>query len=127
MKYLVNIIIILLILFAFFANGNQIYATGIMEQAKNFIELGENGDDPFGENLATTNTHFEDLAGFVWGIGVGVALIATVVMGMKLMLASTSERAEYKKEMVPYIIGITIIFGGLTIWRVLIQILESGI
>ena len=60
-------------------------------------------------------------------IGVGVALITTATMGIKFLMASTEERSEIKRAMVPYAIGIAVIFGALTIWKVLIQVFESGL
>ena len=111
----------------FLFNGS-VKATGILSDAKNFLEQGEEGKNDSGlSSVAGTNTKFEDLAGFFWGIGVGVALISTVTMGIKFLMSSAEDRSDIKRAMVPYVIGIAVVFGALTIWKILIQLLESGL
>lgn len=122
---IISILIIFLILIS-----TQIYATSILDKGKSFIKEGENSTykDAIPANLTSeSKTRFEELSGMVWGIGVGVSLIATVIIGIKYILASTEQRAELKTAMVPYVIGISVIFGATTIWQMLIHILELGI
>lgn len=122
------IFVILMIILIVFLFNSSTKATGILSDAKSFLEQGESQKNDTGlSSVATTNTKFEDLAGFFWGIGVGVALITTATMGIKFLMASTEERSDIKRAMVPYAIGIAVIFGALTIWKVLIQVFESGL
>jgi len=45
-------------------------------------------------------------------IGVGVAVIMLIVLGMKYMTASVGERAEIKKHMVVYVVGAVVLFAA---------------
>lgn len=55
------------------------------------------------------------IMGFVQGIGIGVAVIILVVIGIKYMMGSAEEKAEYKKTMIPYIVGAVLIAAAGTI------------
>lgn len=52
------------------------------------------------------------LLGALQVIGTIVSIIVLIVMGMKYMVGSASEKAEYKKTMIPYLIGALLIFTG---------------
>lgn len=42
-------------------------------------------------------------------IGITVAVITILIIGIKYMVGSVEEKAEYKKTMVPYVIGVIMI------------------
>lgn len=45
-------------------------------------------------------------------VGSVVAVIILVVLGIKYMMGSTEEKAEYKKTLIPYIVGAVLIFAA---------------
>ncbi|MBR3254880.1 MAG: TrbC/VirB2 family protein [Clostridia bacterium] len=45
-------------------------------------------------------------------VGSGIAVIALIVLGIKYMMGSVEEKAEYKKTMMPYVIGALMVFGA---------------
>ena len=53
--------------------------------------------------------------GIIQTVGVVVAVIILMVLGIKYMMGSAEEKAEYKKTMMPYIIGAVLIFGATSI------------
>jgi len=55
------------------------------------------------------------IMGIVQTVGVVVAVVILMVLGIKYMMGSAEEKAEYKKTMMPYIIGAILIFGATTI------------
>ena len=55
------------------------------------------------------------LMGILQTVGVVVAVVILMVLGIKYMMGSAEEKAEYKKTMMPYIIGALLIFGATTI------------
>ena len=55
------------------------------------------------------------IMGIIRTIGVVVAVIILMVLGIKYMMGSAEEKAEYKKTMIPYIIGAVLLFGATTI------------
>ena len=61
------------------------------------------------------------ILGFVQVIGSAIAVIMIVVLGIKYMVGSAEEKAEYKKTMIPYLVGAICIFGASTIANVVYQ------
>ena len=51
-----------------------------------------------------------------------VAVIVLLILGIKYMIGSASEKAEFKKSMIPYLVGAVIIFGAGAIAQVVVQI-----
>jgi type IV secretory pathway VirB2 component (pilin) len=48
-------------------------------------------------------------------IGSVVSVIILVVLGIKYMMGSAEEKAEYKKTMLPYVIGAALVFAASSI------------
>ena len=57
----------------------------------------------------------QKIMGIVNTAGVVIAVVVLMVLGIKYMMGSAEEKAEYKKTMIPYIIGAVLIFGATTI------------
>ena len=53
--------------------------------------------------------------GIVQVVGTILAVVILVVLGIKYMMGSAEEKAEYKKTMIPYIIGAILIFAASSI------------
>ena len=66
------------------------------------------------------------IVGIIQVVGTIVAVIVIMVVGIKYMMGSVEEKAEYKKTMMPYIIGAVLIFAGSTLANVVYQF-ASGI
>lgn len=52
------------------------------------------------------------VVGVVQTVGSIVAVLVLVVLGIKYMMGSTEEKAEYKKTMIPYVVGAVLIFAA---------------
>ena len=57
--------------------------------------------------------------------GTAVTVIIGVVLGIKYMVGSVDEKAEYKKMLLPYLAGCIAIYGSLGIWQLAIKILGN--
>ena len=55
------------------------------------------------------------IMGIIQTVGVVVAVVILMVLGVKYMMGSAEEKAEYKKTMIPYVIGAVLIFGASSI------------
>ena len=51
------------------------------------------------------------IIGIIQVIGTVTSVVVLIVIGIKYMVGSLEERAEYKKTMMPYIIGALFVFG----------------
>lgn len=55
-------------------------------------------------------------------VGIVVAVVVLLVLGIKYMMGSAEEKAEYKKTMIPYIVGAILIFAATTIVNIVYQL-----
>ena len=80
------------------------------------VESATGGD---GEQIATVGGNIVNIIQIV---GIVVAVIVLLVIGIKYMIGSASEKAEYKKTMIPYLVGAVLIFASTTIVNVVYNI-----
>lgn len=62
------------------------------------------------------------ILGIINIVGVVVSVITLMIIGIKYMLGSIEEKAEYKKTVMYYLIGAALIFSGTTIPNILYKI-----
>lgn len=55
------------------------------------------------------------ILGAIQAIGSILSVLALVVIGIKYMLGSAEEKANYKQTMIPYIIGVILVFSSSTL------------
>ena len=55
-------------------------------------------------------------------VGIVVAVVVLLILGIKYMMGSAEEKADYKKSMIPYVVGAILIFAATTIVNVVYQI-----
>ena len=58
-------------------------------------------------------------------IGVVISVIVLLILGIKYMMGSASEKAEYKKTMIPYLVGAILIFGASAIAKVVVGMAQG--
>ena len=61
----------------------------------------------------------EKVIGIVTMLGSILAVLVLVILGIKYMMGSTDEKAEYKKSMLPYVIGAVLVFAASSIASVI--------
>ena len=67
----------------------------------------------------------ENVLGVIQVIGTVVAVVMLMVIGIKYMLGSVEERAEYKDTLKPYLIGAFLLFSGATIPQIIYKIAQN--
>ena len=65
---------------------------------------------------APSSNEIQDVGGKILGVlqtvGVVLAVVILVILGIKYMMGSAEEKAEYKKTMIPYLVGAVFIFAA---------------
>ncbi len=106
---LIAIFCIMLLLFGF---GAMTYVT----EASDFDSSSwiKKFDGSTNAKADTTNlaTFGDKVLGIIRVVGVAVSIIILLVLGIKYMMGSAEEKAEYKKTMIPYLIGAILLFAG---------------
>ena len=90
---------------------SMVYALTPGQLNANSTATGTNEISEFGSNIM----------GVLQTIGVVVAVVILMVLGIKYMMGSAEEKAEYKKTFIPYIVGAVLIFAASTIANVVYQ------
>ena len=79
------------------------------------LGLGEL-DEYDGGNAGTGSVRLQNMAGVAFTIirtiGTVISVVALIIIGIKYMLGSVEERADYKKSLVPYVVGAFLVFTG---------------
>lgn len=52
-------------------------------------------------------------------VGIVVAVVVLLILGIKYLMGSAEEKAEYKKTMIPYVVGAILIFSATTIVKII--------
>lgn len=81
--------------------------------------------DGDGANSEELKEKTENVLGIVQVIGSVVSVIMLMAIGIKYMLGSVEEKAEYKQTLIPYLIGAALVFSGTTIPQILYQISKN--
>ena len=83
-----------------------------------------------GDKTATiTSTSMTNLGSKIIGtiqvLGIIIAVVILLVLGIKYMVGSAEEKAEYKKTMMPYVVGALLIFAASTIVNILYNVIGN--
>ncbi len=78
-------------------------------------DIGGISIDPKTENTGDITKVGNKIMGILQVVGILIAVIILMVLGIKYMMGSAEEKAEYKKTMIPYIVGAILIFAAATI------------
>lgn len=111
----VTIILTILLLFCntiCFANG----VTGKIITGQ--YKPGELTQDDYGRAFELGGTIVSALT----TVGLVVAVVGIMIIGIKYMLGSVEQKAEYKKTMIPYIVGCIFIFAISTIISIIYNV-----
>ncbi len=122
-KQLINIMVIFIILFnLFIPNAYAGPLQDIMNRAEGFVNNGENGGNVINNDALKEGSN--TLYNVLLVIGIAVAFIWGIVLGIQFVTGSLGEKADVKKNLIVYVIGCIIIFGAFGIWRLLLQLLH---
>ena len=102
MKKTKKILLILLtfLIFMFIFNIDYIYAFSVTDLT---------GTPPSNSSITDVGN---GIITIITTIGSIMSVIVLIVIGIKYMMGSVEERAEYKNTMMPYIIGATLVFAA---------------
>mgnify|MGYP005780660547 FL=1 len=136
MKKIIAILLILIFLICITSSLNFVYAVeesseestvdDIFDQADDFIHQGEEPLSATGgidETLLSNTTDF--LYNLLLAVGIVLAVGVGSVLGIKYMMGSVEEKAEYKQTLVAYLISCVVVFGAFGIWKLAINILSG--
>ena len=102
--------------------SSSITIDDIWKNAKSFIDEGV-GDNKFQEDA------IENMIKSIYKILLVIGIIAVVIVGILLSIqfitGGLEEQAKVKEMLVPYIVGSVVIFTAFTIWKIVVDILQT--
>ena len=105
MKKVSKVISVLMIALMIFAIATNVKA----------INPGSIKPNPNVNGVNTVTNVGEDILGIIQAVGSVVAVGILIVLAIKYMMGSAEEKAEYKKTLIPYVVGAVILFSASTI------------
>lgn len=106
MKKTIKILLIICVLVSVFCTTISMASSGVNPK-------GYTGENVTGLNDVTKVGN--QIITVVSTIGSIASVIILVVLGLKYMMGSAEEKAEYKKTLLPYVIGAGLVFAASTI------------
>ena len=106
-KYVKILSIMLVVIVAIMMISTAVYGNGMAFTPGNMTAdvAGTEGIQSLGNRIF----------GIVQVVGVVIAVVILVVLGIKYMMGSAEEKAEYKKTLLPYIIGAILIAAAVPV------------
>lgn len=81
--------------------------------------------DPSSADVGNITKIANPIIGTVQVVGIIIAVITLSVLGIKYMTGSVSEKAEYKKIMIPYLVGAFFVVGITQILGIIIKVVTN--
>lgn len=78
-----------------------------------------------GTNVTSFDSILKTVLGTVQVVGSFAAVIVLIVVGIRYMTGSVEEKAEYKKTMIPYIVGALLVFAASNIVAIIYNLRTS--
>ena len=127
-KILAIILMLAMVLTVFMGTTVQAGGTGSSESTGG-KDSSTTVDDLFNPSVTANTTGITNVGGtivdIITTIGIIVAVVVLLILGIKYLMGSASEKAEYKKTMIPYLVGAILIFGASAIAKAVIAMSES--
>lgn len=96
-------------------------------------DVVQSGDDFLsqGAKKVINNGVLQNISKSIYNIllSISIALMTIIggIIGIQLMTASIEAKAKVKEYLVPYVVACVIVFGGFTIWKIVVTILQQTI
>lgn len=104
-KICISVLIILLIV-CIFSSLSNVYATGALDKFTGKISASAGNAKTSVTNITST------ILTLIRYAGSGIAMIMLTFIFIKYMLSAASERAELKKNLIPFTIGAIVLFAA---------------
>ena len=116
MNKTIKIISVLLLAIILLSATNMVFATE--------LKPGDVTPNYEGQDSSELEGKAEKILGWIRNIAAIISVVILAILGVKFMIGSTEERAEYKKSFMPLIIGMFVVLAASTIagwiWSVLV-------
>lgn len=103
------------------ATAESATAGKIVNDANSFLDKGKESESPINGKALKDGSNI--IYNVLLILGIAVALIWGLVLGIQFITGTIEEKAEIKKGLIPYVVGCIIIFGAFGIWKLVLNLL----
>lgn len=100
-----------------FAVAQPVVFAADVSTITNSVAANSNTIDPSGATSIA-----QRITSWIWIISIIVAVVVVMYTGLKFIVGSTQEKAEYKKSLIPIVIGVALLVFATTIINVLFSL-----
>jgi type IV secretory pathway VirB2 component (pilin) len=123
MKKVSKIVLILVLVMILLSMATSVMATGT--DVKPSDMTGTLKGDANQVNVTGITDFGNKIIKIISTIGVVVSVIVLIVLGIKYMMGSAEEKAEYKKTLMPYLIGAGLVFAASSIANIVYNFMQN--
>ena len=121
-------VLIIIVMFSLATNIENLYTyAGTATETDGIINPGDY--DPGKSSEVSGADRVKDFANMIIGViqvvGTIISVAVLIILGMKYMAGGVEERAEYKKTMLPYVIGAILLFGITNILGIIVGLADG--
>lgn len=93
----------------------------VMSKADSWVSSGSEGES----YTAGISSPIQQIASALYGIGVTVLVIVTVILAIKYITCNPDEQARIKGQLIGLLVSSVVLFGALPLWRMIGKALSS--
>lgn len=83
-------------------------------------------DETQGGETGKISTLGGNIVNILQVVGIVIAVVVILVIGIKYLIGSAEEKAKYKETMIPYVVGALLVFAGTSIVKVVYQLTTAA-
>ena len=92
----------------------------VLQQGDSFVSIGQSSASPIDQGALKSTSDY--VYNILFTIAVVLAVAIGMIIGIQFMIGSAAEQAKVKETLVPYVIGVFIVFASFTIWKIVVTI-----
>lgn len=97
----------------------------IIGDASNFLNTGKNNQGQVMVNGDNVQKASNLLFNVLFTIAIAAAILIGIYIGIKFMMSSAEDKATLKESLLPYFVGVIIMFASFSIWKLVLVLLQS--
>lgn len=112
--------IILIFIMCVCLSNNVCAMDNVISAGDSFLQAGESSEAVIDEDS------LKETSNYIYNVLVAIAIVIAIVMGtiigIQFITGSVEQQAKVKETLIPYIIGVFVVFSAFTIWKIAVTI-----
>ena len=97
----------------------------IIGDASDFLNTGKNNQGQVMVNGNNVQKASNMLFNVLFTIAIAASILIGIYLGIKFMMSSAEDKASIKESLLPYFVGVVVMFASFSIWRLVLVLMQS--